>query len=280
VAPAWREVQPLSGMGVRACVWHSWSAARIQSTSRIGIVASPVPGAQLLGRLGIRVPPSLSTGLLLRLGRHGGLFGLRRRGISRKKLLRHDGAVKLADACPTGVLGRKVHHRDQRLHLDQPRLRAEVGRPVARRRDAAFGLRLFSVREPRSQNSWLHNVPKLMAADRGCRLRDPSGRCRRGRGTRRRHGHRRLALGLDRGRGPDHRRSRPRRRQPDPGVGSQGAMADRRCGGAGCNRLAPTAASEVDQVSGNAWFNGPAVRVAPRRIDATTRATRGRAPTT
>jgi formate dehydrogenase len=37
--------------------------------------------------------------------------------------------------------------------------------------DPEYPLRLFSIRESRSQNSWLHNVPRLMSGKRSCRLR-------------------------------------------------------------------------------------------------------------
>lgn len=139
---------------------------------RIGLVPSPAPGAQLMGKLGVRLPPWLGVDLFMRIGPDGDLFGLRRRGISRRKLMRHDGAIKLHDRIATGVLRKKVHTKDRRVHLEHRLIKDEMARlhatPSA---DGEHPLRLFTIRELRSQNSWLHNVPKLMSGGRACRLR-------------------------------------------------------------------------------------------------------------
>ena len=86
--------------------------------------------------------------------------------------MRHDGAIKLHDRIATGVLRKKVHTKDRRVHLEHRLIADEMRRlhatPSA---DAEHPLRLFTIRELRSQNSWLHNVPKLMSGGRACRLR-------------------------------------------------------------------------------------------------------------
>src|SRR6202011_596 len=100
------------------------------------------------------------------------LFGLRRGGLSRKKLLRHDGAIKLGDASPTGVLRKRLHTKDRLVHLEHPRFAEEMRRlHGAAMADGDHPLRLFTIRESRSQNSWLHNIPRLMSGKRSCRLR-------------------------------------------------------------------------------------------------------------
>jgi formate dehydrogenase len=140
--------------------------------NRIGMVPSPVPGAQLMGRLGIRVPPHVGVDAFMRLGPDGDLFGLRRGGLSRKKLLKNDGPITLADACPTGVLRKRLHTKDRRVHLQHPLFAEELRRLTATSvADPDHPLRLFSIRESRSQNSWLHNIPRLMSGTRSCRLR-------------------------------------------------------------------------------------------------------------
>jgi hypothetical protein len=117
-----------------------------------------------MGRLGIRVPPSLGADLFVRIGPDGDLFGLRRRGLSRKKLIREGGPIKLADHCSTGVLRKRLQTKDRRVHLDHDMFADELRRLVATETtDPKHPLRLFTIRELRSQNSWLHNVPKLMA---------------------------------------------------------------------------------------------------------------------
>lgn len=232
---------------------------------RIGLLPSPAPGSQLLGRLGIRLPPWVAVDAFIRVCPDGDLFGLRRGGISRRKLLAHDGAVKLADRTPTGVLRKKVHHRDKRVHLahavfadEMSRLREHVSA------DAEHPLRLFTIRELRSQNSWLHNVPKLMSGGRGCRLRL--------------HPDDATARGIEDGQTVSVA-SRWGRIEVEAQItdevmpGSVGlnqhwghkggwktAVA---AGGARYNDLVPNTPEAVDVLSGNAWFNGIGVEVAP-----------------
>lgn len=141
-----------------------------QLARRMGIVPIGLPGAQLLGRLGIRPQPRHLIDLALRLSPNGDLFGLRKKGLSRRKLIATQGAVKLADECPTGVLAKKIKHKDGLIHLAQPEMHAEAERLVGSDADPAFPLRLFTVRELRSHNSWMHNIPRLLSGGRQCHL--------------------------------------------------------------------------------------------------------------
>ena len=105
--------------------------------------------------------------LLLRTGPDGDWFGLRRGGLSVARLRRRPHGVVTAEHVATGVLRRKLRHRDRRVHLDPAAIRAELARLAAEEApDPAFPLRLIGMRELRSHNSWMHNVPKLMAAGR------------------------------------------------------------------------------------------------------------------
>jgi formate dehydrogenase len=114
-----------------------------------------------MGKLGIRLPPHVGADAFMRLGPDGDLFGLRRGGLSRKKLLANNGTIKLADANPTGVLRKRLHTKDNLVHLEHPRFAGEVRRLTAAAPTGAdHPLRLFTIREPRSQNSWLHNIPR------------------------------------------------------------------------------------------------------------------------
>ena len=128
--------------------------------------------------------------------------------------------------------------------------------------DPDYPLRLFSVRELRSQNSWLHNVPKLMAADRVQRLRVRPQDADE--------------LGIDVGDEVEiasrHGRIIPPARVSDDGElaqarsvcrkrwGHRGAAPSPRAGPPS-NLLTTNAPSEVDLPTGNAVFNGVAVRV-------------------
>ncbi len=71
------------------------------------------------------------------------------------------------------MLRRHIYHADKRVHLDHRPIRDEMRRLLARPgTDADYPLRLIGMRELRSHNSWMHNVPKLMAGnDRQHRLR-------------------------------------------------------------------------------------------------------------
>lgn len=142
-----------------------------QIALRLGVLPAPVPGAKLLGRLRRRLLPGRSLPIwqiydvLIRLGHYGDRFGLRRSGISRKRLLNTDGAVALEDELAVGVRRKRLHTRDRRVQFDHDLIRAEVDRMLARTDDPAYPLRVISVRRLRSHNSWLHNVPKLMVGD-------------------------------------------------------------------------------------------------------------------
>src|SRR4029450_7891937 len=81
--------------------------------------------------------------------------------------------VRLGEVA-TGVLARKLRTPDRRIHLRRPEIEGELGRlacETAQPESPDFPLRLIGRRDPRSNNSWLHNVPKLMQGDRCRRLR-------------------------------------------------------------------------------------------------------------
>jgi anaerobic selenocysteine-containing dehydrogenase len=134
---------------------------------RIGITPASARPARWLGKLGIRFSPRTLIDLLIRTGRKGDLFGLRPNGLSIDKLKRHPHGIVLSPEQPVGVLRRKVFHRDKRIHLDSPQIAREVAALAARNgSDTDYALRLIGLRELRSHNSWMHNVPKLMQGDR------------------------------------------------------------------------------------------------------------------
>ena len=73
----------------------------------------------------------------------------------------------LAEHLAPDVLAKQVRHRDKRVRLDPPEIRAEAERLAARNgHDPDFPLRLIGLRELRSHNSWMHNVPLLMRGGR------------------------------------------------------------------------------------------------------------------
>ncbi|TSE01182.1 molybdopterin-dependent oxidoreductase [Skermania sp. ID1734] len=111
------------------------------------------------------VTPRRVLDTLIRLGRGGDRFGLRRNGLTLDRLIaNHPHGVMFADAVEVGRIRRVIRHRDKRIHLHHPEIRSEVQRLGQRREDPDFSLRLIGQREPRSENSWMHNVAALRAA--------------------------------------------------------------------------------------------------------------------
>jgi anaerobic selenocysteine-containing dehydrogenase len=121
-----------------------------------------------LGPLGPRLmQPRALLDPIVRLSTGGDRFGLRRGGLTLKRLLvDHPHGKVVADGLSAGVLRTVVQHRDRRVRLDPPEIAAEVERLGARADDPAFPLRLIGMRELRSENSWMHNAPLLMRGGR------------------------------------------------------------------------------------------------------------------
>jgi anaerobic selenocysteine-containing dehydrogenase len=112
--------------------------------------------------LGRRATPSLVVDLLLRAGRDGDRFGLRRSGLNLAKLRAAPRGIVLADAVETGVLGRRVKHRDRRVHLGDERIVRELQRLLdTPPPPAELPLLMIGRREVRSHNSWMHNTPRF-----------------------------------------------------------------------------------------------------------------------
>jgi anaerobic selenocysteine-containing dehydrogenase len=134
---------------------------------RIGITPSSSWPLRQLGRLGVRISPRRLVDLILRTGPKGDLFGLRRGGLSVRKLAEHPHGIVLAEHLAQDVLGKQIRHKDKRVALNAPEIRAEVDRLVAANgHDPNFPLRLIGLRELRSHNSWMHNAPLLMRGGR------------------------------------------------------------------------------------------------------------------
>jgi anaerobic selenocysteine-containing dehydrogenase len=141
-------------------------------SKRIGVSPYSLPALRRLARLGIRVKPWRLVDLLLRMGPGGDLFGFRRSGLSLKKVERSPHGIVLDDQLATGVLAKKVRHRDRRVRLADPAIVSEIERLASSNgASAEFPLRLIGLRELRSHNSWMHNAPLLMRGGRSQSLR-------------------------------------------------------------------------------------------------------------
>jgi formate dehydrogenase len=134
---------------------------------RIGITPSSNWALRQAGRLGVRFSPRRLVDLILRTGPKGDLFGLRRGGLSVKKLAENPHGIVLSEHLAGDVMRKHIRHKSKRVALDAPEIRAEVERLVsANGHDPDFPLRLIGLRELRSHNSWMHNAPLLMRGGR------------------------------------------------------------------------------------------------------------------
>jgi anaerobic selenocysteine-containing dehydrogenase len=177
-----REDLPLAVLGFARTPYVQWTEAIVEPagearqeweiieaiSARLGITPSTDRTLRALGRLGIKLSPRRMADVLIRTGRDGDLFGLRRSGprLTLAKVAAAPHGLQLADTLPTGILRQKVRHGDGRVHLDPAAIVGELERLLEDGRgvdDPDFPLRLIGLRELRSHNSWMHNAPKLMA---------------------------------------------------------------------------------------------------------------------
>jgi anaerobic selenocysteine-containing dehydrogenase len=108
----------------------------------------------------------------IRSGPLGDGFGDRPDGWSLGKLLRdHPHGVALAPYLPVRDLGGLIAHDDGLIHLVPEEMLGELARIRVHRDDPAYPLRAIGLREIRSHNSWMHNSPRLVPAERIPRLR-------------------------------------------------------------------------------------------------------------
>jgi formate dehydrogenase len=125
--------------------------------------------------LGMDLTPQWLLDAMIRLGPAGDLYLPWRDGYSLARVASQPHGVRLPPP-RTGVLAEKLRTPDRRVRLWDDVLAVEL-EPVRALldgpdgADAGYPLRLIGRRDPRSHNSWLHNVPKLMRGERCHRLR-------------------------------------------------------------------------------------------------------------
>jgi anaerobic selenocysteine-containing dehydrogenase len=128
------------------------------------------PVQRLLARIGIGITPKMMADLLIRTGKVGDLFGLRRRGWSWKKLAeRAPHGVVFHEYLPLAPLKKVITTIDRKIPMAHPTFVEELERLKSVRGDGAvdgYPLRLIGVREMTSHNSWMHNSSRLMPAAR------------------------------------------------------------------------------------------------------------------
>jgi anaerobic selenocysteine-containing dehydrogenase len=124
--------------------------------------------ARLFGR---DFDPEYILDAMIRLGPYGDRFLPWRKGFTLAEVKQHPHGVMLPPP-KTGVLRSKVRTPDKKVHLWNDALAAELARvQAAANGNGEYPLRLIGRRDTRSNNSWLHNLPKLMRGERCRRLR-------------------------------------------------------------------------------------------------------------
>jgi anaerobic selenocysteine-containing dehydrogenase len=126
-----------------------------------------------LARIGLGITPHRMADLLIRTGKGGDLFGLRRSGWSWKKLAtKAPRGVVFHELQPLAPLKKFIKFKDRRIPMTEPRIMAELARLEATAGDTGeFPLRMIGMREMNSHNSWMHNSPRLMPDSRRHTLR-------------------------------------------------------------------------------------------------------------
>jgi anaerobic selenocysteine-containing dehydrogenase len=218
-----------------------------------------------LNTLGVGLSPRVMIDALIRASQGGDRFGLRRGGLTLRRLTEeHPHGVVLAPHIRTGVVRDAVAYLNRRIRLQHSDIAAEVA--VLGRRDYPDGypLRMIGMREPRSENSWMHNSPLLMRGGRGhhalMHVDDAAER--------------QIADGdTVRVSSPFGQISVPVTATKDlvAGViaiphgwghrGTGGWQLANRAGGANVNQLTSSAPEDVESMSGMSWLTGVPVRV-------------------
>jgi anaerobic selenocysteine-containing dehydrogenase len=135
--------------------------------ARTPVFAALAVMRKTLGVFGRQLSPRALADGMIRLSDGGDRYGLRRGGLTFSRLSgEHPHGVVVARHIKTGVLGEVVVYRHGRIRLAHDDIAAELSAMVARRQPDAFPMRMIGMREPRSENSWMHNAPLLMRGER------------------------------------------------------------------------------------------------------------------
>ncbi|WP_082933211.1 molybdopterin-dependent oxidoreductase [Mycolicibacterium elephantis] len=220
---------------------------------------------KVLRLFGVDASPRLMMDVLVRMSEGGDRFGLRRGGLNLRRLEKeHPHGVVVAPHVRTGVLRQAVGYLSRRVRLAHQGIADEVAKLSRRTVPDGYPLRMVGLREPRSENSWMHNSPLLM------------------RGDRRQHAlmHVDDATERDIADGDEVRITSPfgtitvpvvTTKDLLPGVvavphgwghkGTGGWRLANRAGGANVNQLTSSDPDDVEALSGMAWLTGVPIRV-------------------
>jgi anaerobic selenocysteine-containing dehydrogenase len=239
-------------------------------TKRIGartpVFAALAAMRAALGVFGRHLSPRAVADGMIRLSDGGDRYGLRRGGLTFGRLSQqHPHGVVVAPHIRTGVLGEVVVYRHGKVKLTHDDIATEIAAMERRGQPAGFPMRMIGMREPRSENSWMHNAPLLMRGERVHRAVMHSGDA------------------ADRGiaDGDTVEVSSPHGRISLPVIlttdivsgtvavphgwghkGTGGWQVANRAGGANVNQLTSSEPEDVEALAGMSWLTGVPVQVA------------------
>jgi len=122
---------------------------------------------KLAGVFGTTFSPRPVIDMMIRMSDGGDRFGLRRDGLTFRRLTRqHPHGVVVAPHIRTGVLDEVVVYRRGRVQLEHEDIAVEIADLSRRSTPADYPMRMIGMREPRSENTWMHNAPLLMRGNR------------------------------------------------------------------------------------------------------------------
>lgn len=236
---------------------------RMSAESRVFAVLTGV--GTVMRRLGIAFTPRMLADGIIRVCAGGSAFGVRRGGLTFTRLSRDRAhGVVVSEHLKTGTLSQAISYPGGRIRLRHDDIATEIVTLSRFEHVDGYPLRMIGMREPRSENSWMHNAPLLMRGDRG------------------HHGlmneNDAAELGVRDGAevhvsSPYGTITVPVTLTKDivPGVvavphgwghkGTGGWKLANRAGGANVNRLTSSEPADVESLSGMAWLTGVPVRV-------------------
>lgn len=137
---------------------------------RLGL-GGALPGKfmRTLARLGLKITPRTLMDITIRTSSVGDRFGLKPGGLSFSKLQdRHPNGVMLKEDLPVGIIGEKLMTPDKKICLFMDEVRSEIERLKADEfyRQDDYPLRMHSMREKLTHNSWMHNSARILKIHR------------------------------------------------------------------------------------------------------------------
>lgn len=147
--------------------WDIVNDLMARMATRTPVFAALGVARKTLGAFGVQLTPRPIADGMIRLSDGGDRFGLRSGGLTFRRLSGdHPHGVVVAPHIRTSVLRQVVVYRHGRVRLPHDDIAAEISAMIHREPPAEYPMRLIGMREPRSENSWMHNAPLLMRGGR------------------------------------------------------------------------------------------------------------------